>query len=634
MQNAGEWKMGNDNDIERSARLDRRKFLGGLGVGMTAGLSGYTERAEGERSLQQGGNRPILGMTSAPNSLNVLRTSTAYAFQILENVYTFGTTLHPESLEPTGWAFRDWTLNTDNIGSSSPTITAELRDDLTWNDGEDLTAEDVKFTVEYIKEQEPAGTISASQFDSVESVQVDDPNGTTVNYYFSQPDAAWFADVLGNVILPKHVWENVSDYSKYTPRNSDEGLVGAGPMQLRDFNWENWFELEMREDSVIPWNTAEYVDWLDDEGPFIDALRIEVFGSENAMNQALLNGEIDQTYDTVPVDQAAKATEVDSLEVKQSEDDGWAHFSFNLDRVPLDDPAFRQLLVMLLDWDFVIEDLQQGIGARKGDYATPWAYNEWRPQPPTETQEFDGTPLPDLTFPGARGENQLDQEAINQARTFLQEHPRAKHDYTLQDATTDVTTAPDQQEIFVNGQPLTEAHTDNEGNAGQGPLEMSYNPPSTSPIGARIVSNWIASLKTVGIPVRGLVQSFNSQIPKVYQERNFDMFEMGWTGVGISNTHYGQFYGEQGIEPNGFNPMHYTGAQDLIDENKSIMEMDPRKPIVKQILAQIWRDAPTLIVFYSKVLQPVSTRYTGRVQTVGGVTTNPDTWLNVRPADQ
>ena len=641
--------MADKENIKRIGGVDRRKFLTGIGTGVTASIAGCsgsdsqetteetttsggdTETTQSNDTSEGGtvqGGKPVLGMTSAPNSLNVLSTSTAYAFTILDNIYTYGTTLHPTSQEPLGWGFKDWTVEPGNVGSSEPTITATLRDDLTFNDGKKLTAEDVKFTVEYIQEQEPAGSISASQFSSVEEVQVDDPKGTTVNYFFKEKDSAWFVDVLGNVILPKHIWKDVSDYSKYSPRKSKEGIVGSGPMKLRDFSWENWYELEMR-DEGIPWNGLDYTDWLHEDGPFIDALRLEIFGSENAMNQALMNGKIDQTYGTIPVDKAAKATKNDSLKVKKSEDDGWAHHSFNLDRVPLDDPAFRQLLVMLLDTKFVIEDLHKGIGARPGDYATPYAFKSWRPPKPTETDEYEGIKLPDLVFPGTRGENTLDQKAVDKARNFLMNHPRAKHDYSVGEAKSGVTTAPDSKELYVNGKPLTEAHTNNDGEPGQGPLEMSYNPPSSSPIGARRVSNWVSALKRVGIPVRGLVQSFNSQIPKVYQKRDFDMFEMGWTGLDISNTHYNQFFGEKGIKPNGFNPMHYTGAQELINENKSIMEMEPRKPIVKKILAQIWHDAPTLIVNYANVLQPVSKKYGGRVKRVGGVT-NSDTWLNTR----
>lgn len=637
-----------DNDeISRDGRIDRRKFLGGVGAGITVGVAGCgggqpeTEPGtETETDAQdtaeetttqpssgiKEGGKYLLGMSSPPNNLNILATGTAYAFTILDPIYTYGTTLHPETQEVIPYGFQEWTLNTDNIGTDKPTMTATLQDGLEFNDGEPVTSEDVKFTVEYIQEQEPAGSISASQFSAVSKVEA--PDEKTVEYYLSEKDAGWATSILGQPFLPKHHWEDQDDYSKYNPRKTEEGVVGSGMMELGDFNWENWYELQVRDAEKMPW--LDDWDFVHEDAPFIDALRIEVFGSSNAKNQALLNGDIDQTYGGLPTEKAAKATEKEFLKVIKSEDDGWHHHSFNLRRKPFDDREFRRFLVKAHDWKFIVEDLYKGIGAVKGDYVTPAAFDAWRPPAPEEAEEHEGIPLPDLLFPeSTRGTSNLDDAARKEMRTFLTDNDDAKYDYTFEKYDSPVATAPDGKVLHVDGKPLPEAHTDNDGNPGQGPLEMSYNPPSDSPIGARIASNWIAVLKSAGIPVRNLVQSFNSQLPKVYTNHNFDMFEMGWTGIDVVNDHYDQLFGAAGVGEGGFNPMGYTGAQEFIDKNKKIMEMKPRQPIVKKILAQIWSDAPTCVTNYSVVLQPVTTKWSGHVKQVGGVTSTFN-WTNVR----
>lgn len=637
--------MSENENLDRSARINRRKFIVGTGTGIAAGLAGCSGdqnsgngggdgngQTDKPKSIQKGG-KPVLGMATAPNNLNPLASSTAYAWTILDNVYTWGTIQHPETYKPVPWGMKDWKVRPENAGTDKWTVKANLREGLTFSDGKPVTAEDVKFTVNYIQEQKPAGTVSASQFSSVKEVKTEGKH--TVLYYLKEKDRAWLTNIVGNVILPKHIWKNVSDYSKYTPRK-EGGPIGSGPFKLKNYKWESWFELVPRKDSAIPWNGLKHTDWLHEKGPFIDALRIEIFGSQTALNQALLDGKIDQTYGTVKVEKASKATNKNHLTVLKSKDDGWEHNSYNVRRVPLDDPAFRQLLNKLFDKKWVVENLYRGLAAEHGDYATPSAYNDWRPPTPDKIKNgsYKGISIPDTTFPGKRGKFKLSSSGVKKARQFLLNNDRAKHDYSIGPAKSDKVKSPDNKAIYVNGKPLGKAHTDNNGNPGQGPLQMSMNPPSKSPKKAQLENQWINALRTVGIPVTKQVQSFNSQLPKVYANEKFDMFEMGWTGITWVNDHYRQFYSSAGADMKGnkksqkFNPMGYTNADDLIFKQAGMMTIDERKPIVKKALARIYSDAPTLINFYTRVLQPVTTKFDGRIQSVGGVT-NAQTWLNI-----
>lgn len=630
-------------------RVNRRKFIAGVTAGTAAGLAGCSSSTNTTTSSTGNtgtttqetdepvhGGKPVLGMATEPDTLNPLATGSTYSLRIFENIYTFGTTIRPETSQIVPWGMKDWEVHPENVGTSSPTIVAELRDGLTFSDGEPVTAEDVQFTVEYIKEQDTAGTIASSQFSAVESVGVDSPDGTTVNYFLSEKGNAWSREIMGELILPKHIWKNVPDYSQYTPRDNG-GPIGSGPFELTDYSWPSWFELELRDDVI--WNTLDHADWLHDDGPFIDSLRVEVFSSKTALNQALLNGDVDQTMLTVSVDKGVEAQNND-MKVYRSQDSGWQEIGFNTRRVPLDCPAFRQLLARLYDWDYYIKELYKNIGAVKPDYATPPAFEEWRPPRPSEIDEYEGIPIPDLEFPGEVGTNNLDQAAIDEAREFLINHDRAKHDYSVGEATSGVTNTPDGQEIYVNGTPLTEAHTDNNGESLDSPLLMLYNPPSDQPKVAQAVMAWIDVLQKTGIPAEGQAIAFNSQVPRVFAQENFDMYEAGWgSSISALNLHYSPRFGEAGADLDGnseatkFNPMGYTGTQDLVDQHKQIMEVEPRKPIVKKILANIWQDAPVLLQYHSNVIQPVTDAFTGHVQKVGGIS-NYHNWLNIRKTQE
>jgi hypothetical protein len=94
-------------------------------------------------------------------------------------------------------------------------------------------------------------------------------------------------------------------------------------------------------------------------------------------------------------------------------------------------------------------------------------------------------------------------------------------------------------------------------------------------------------------------------------------------------------FGSQGADLDGeidapmLNPMGYTGADDLIDEQHRMMRIERRQPIVKKILATIWNDAPTNVLAYNTQLQPVNRRWTGWIETIGEIL-NVHSLLNIR----
>jgi len=666
-----------DNDETQgiSSRIDRRKVLTGLGAGVAAGVAGCSgdgETGDGEDTTttegdggdggddggddmddggaMQGG-RPTIGLAVAPTTLNPLDAGSVYEFYIIDRVMLPGVVNSPTDQSFTPWAVTDWTLNADNVGTDSPTLEAvTLRDDLSFNDGEDLTAEDLAFSIRYFREQNPTGSLTGAVQQKVEDISV---NGDyELDIFMSERDQRWFTNILGFPILPQHIWSEVDDYTQYAPRDADEGLVGAGAWELADFSWENWFELDTRDDFNIP--AADYAPFLDDEAPYIDGLRFEVFGSQNAMEQAVLNGEIASGFVAggFTVNSAVNAEQSEDHTVYQSQDAGYNHISFNLRRTPFDDVAFRQFLNKAFDRTWVIQNPYNDIGAVEGDYTVIPAIDTWRPAPPDElasqgSYRNENLPnelanndqiqspdrFPDLSFPGNPGAFNMNESQVNAIRSFLIDNPEAEHDYSFGEAQTDLTTAPDGQELYVNGQHLTEAHTNNAGEGGQGPIVFSFQPPQEDLYQARYGQQYTGLLKKIGVPVEPLVKTINAQIPTVYNQEDFDMFAMGW-GLGVNVTHFSSLYSSEGadlegdIETGKFNPMAYTGADPLIEADREFMDFSNREPVVQQICAEIYRDAPTNITDVANLLEPASNDWEGWVETLGG-TLNEFSFLNI-----
>ncbi|PSQ15238.1 hypothetical protein BRD00_14750 [Halobacteriales archaeon QS_8_69_26] len=671
------------DDISNDSGFDRRKFLAGLGAGAAAGLAGCTDggsdsgtatdtetdvmtttedggttttQTETQTTTEdpggvQPGGKPVVGLQVSPATLNPLQAGSVYSFYIINAVMLYGTTTHPETTDFEPWAFTDWELNPDNAGSDEPTIAnATLRDDLEFHDGEAVTAEDYAFSAQYFREQQPTESLTAAAHNNMrgepgDGVEVIDDQ--TVDIYLAQKEQRWFTNILGYPILPEHIWSDVDDFTTYSPREADEGLVGAGAWELVDFNWENWYELEPAYDTFP---MAGDADWIRDDAPILDGLRFEVFGSKNQMEQAVLNGDIDAGFSAggFTVNTAVQAQNDDQFTVHQSQESGYNHISYNLRRVPFDDVAFRQFLNKTFDKTWVVEQPYSNIGAVEGDYAVIPALESWRPPAPGEiagqryksdgVDEYFDSPrqeieMPDLSFPGEPGSFNLGEDAIQEARDFLINHPDAKHDYSFGEAQTSLTTAPDGQELYVNGEHITEAHTDNDGNGGQGPLVYSFQPPQEDLYQARYGQQQTGLLKKLGVPVEPKVKTINAQIPTVYVQEDFDMYSMGW-GLGVNVTHLSSLYSSEGadldstLDTGKFNPMGYTGADELIFRDLEFMDFNKRQPVVRQVCAQVYKDAPTNISDVSNLLEPTNNRFTGWVGGLG-TTINQDSFLNL-----
>jgi len=127
-------------------------------------------------------------------------------------------------------------LATDWERVDETTMEYTIRTDHSWHDGEDLTAEDVAFTYNYITENEvPLYSQQASYIDDAEVV-----DDETVRINMSEPLDPFNLAVANVVpIIPEHKWADRDNPSQA----SIEEPVGSGPMMF-DY-WEQGSEFGM-----------------------------------------------------------------------------------------------------------------------------------------------------------------------------------------------------------------------------------------------------------------------------------------------------------------------------------------------------------------------------------------------------
>ena len=106
------------------------------------------------------------------------------------------------------------------------TVVFDIREGVTWSDGEKFTPDDVVFTLELLKEF-PA-TDAQGIWGFVKSVESDD---STVTVHLNEANVPAAQLIATTLMVPEHIWKDVDDPSTF--RNPDP--VGTGPYTLGNF---------------------------------------------------------------------------------------------------------------------------------------------------------------------------------------------------------------------------------------------------------------------------------------------------------------------------------------------------------------------------------------------------------------
>lgn len=154
---------------------------------------------------------------------------------------------------------------------ANTTYTFKLAEGVKWHDGEEFTAEDVKFTIEAMMDPEN-GSENAPNYEDVEEITIIDPY--TISFKLAEPNYA-FLEYMTMAILPKHLLEGEN------MQESDffRAPVGTGPYKLT-----GWDEGQ----AIIMEKNEEYF-----AGPAnIDRIIFKIVTDDNAKALQLQSGEL------------------------------------------------------------------------------------------------------------------------------------------------------------------------------------------------------------------------------------------------------------------------------------------------------------------------------------------------------
>jgi len=317
-----------------------------------------------------GGSRPAaepilrVGWASEPDTMNPLTTYSTEANEIISLVYD-KLLVYDLDLKTQPGLAKEY-----NYSEDGKTLTFKLRDNVKWHDGKPLTADDVVYTYQLIKDSE----LSEYAQYLLQMTSIEAPDPATVTLTFDIPQA--YNPGLSIPILPKHIWETMSveDIEKF----NNEKPIGSGPFKLAEWQSGSNIVLERNPDF---WG----------EAPKASKITFVLYGNEDVMAQALKSGDIDIVTEVPPTiwDGIKSAENIKAVSLPSY---SFHHLGFNVsnDEISkgnpiLRDRVVRQALSYALDRNQLVELALAGHG-RPGDSIIPIGIQDWYLPIPAEKQ--------------------------------------------------------------------------------------------------------------------------------------------------------------------------------------------------------------------------------------------------------
>jgi len=154
-----------------------------------------------------------------------------------------------------------------------------LKDNILWQDGEKLTADDIIFTIKTIQNPDYKSPLWANWL----GVKVEKISDLGVRFILKKPYTA-FLERTTLKILPKHIWKDISPQN-FALTNLNLQPIGTGPFKLK--------KIEQDKLGYIKSLTLERNPTYFGKKPFISEISFLFFENENDLIQASQRGEID-----------------------------------------------------------------------------------------------------------------------------------------------------------------------------------------------------------------------------------------------------------------------------------------------------------------------------------------------------
>lgn len=322
---------------------------------VSTALSVLAGQARAQDEIPSGGILRI-GWLQEQDTLNPFVTNTVQGRMMLKLLYD-SLLAWNKTLEPETWLATSYTKSNDGL-----TYTYTLAQGAKWSDGTDLTASDVKFTIELIRDLQ----LSAF-YDQVKYISSVTTNGDyEVTMVYNATVATVLSDMCLVPILPEHVWTGMTKDQILAATNDNP--VGSGPWKFVSWSKQSSVVLDANKDH---WGHA----------PHIDRVVFQYYSNTEALINALKTGEIDMIPKELPASSLAVLNKEADIKIATNTDLYYREISINCNEngggnPTLRDVRVRQALAMATDKQTLVDIVHLGY-AEPGSTIVQKAASYW-----------------------------------------------------------------------------------------------------------------------------------------------------------------------------------------------------------------------------------------------------------------
>lgn len=483
---------------------------------------------------KRSGNTFYTTIGSEPSTLNPFTGMTEASSSAVHS-YIFESLLDRD-LDTYEW--KPYLASEWSIAKDRKTFEFTLRPNVKWHDGQEMTAEDVKFSYDAIMNDEYGAIAVRPYYDSIESVTVLDKYKVQIKVkddYFGN-----FSTAASMRVFPKHVYtlENKKEWGKT--------IVGSGPYLFSTYDKGQKIILNQNADW---WGRG--VEEVKDTY-LVPRMYLRFVSEENVQLELLKKGDLD--YLAFRPESFIKRTEgkiweerIVKVKTENKTPKGYNFIGWNFQNPILKDREVRKALTMLVNRPFMLEKFEYNLSQFatgpiyvQSDYASkkvkPVAYD----------------PAEALKILQAAGWSDSDKNGI--------------------------------LDKVINGKKT----------------ELSITILEPSPDFVRYLTVYKEDASKVGVNINIKNVDWNTFV-KLLDERNFEAVRLAWVG-GSVDMDPKQIWHTESSKGAGSNFISYSNPKvdRLIDQARKLYEKEQRIPLMQQIHETIAADYPYVFFFNSQ----------------------------------
>jgi peptide/nickel transport system substrate-binding protein len=238
-----------------------------------------------------------------------------------------------EKNTPQPWLAKDYKVSEDG-----KTYEFTLHENIKWHDGKPLTADDIKFTVDYfIKNPKSRFT---NPLKVIQEVSITDDSH--FKFILSEADPNFLIQPLADVpILPKHIWEAVSNPNEAT------NAIGSGPYILENYKTGQFYKMKANKD------------YFKGASP-VQQLIFPIIEDPTAMFTALKAKEVDAISSSITPEVVSEFKSNPNLKIEEGPGFSTTLFQFNAEKYPMSEKSFRQAVAYAIDNQYLVDTVTLG----------------------------------------------------------------------------------------------------------------------------------------------------------------------------------------------------------------------------------------------------------------------------------